>query len=140
MNIDPALLSLLIVGVVGCVLLSPLFLSLRSKEESNQVPLYQERCSIRRSIGFGIFAGGNIPLWRCAFYDTFMIIAMFSSRVIRYQEIDRIERQRSLLSDSVLIHWRGEHRKETIRIFSTHADKIEKLLEGRIGRQEEGER
>ncbi len=138
MDIDPALLSLLTVGVVGFVLLSPVFLSrLRSKEESDQVPLHEERCSIRRDVGLGLVMGGNLPLWRCSLYDNFMVISMFSSIVIPYQEIDQVEQQRSLLSPSVRIEWHGGRRKETIRIFTRHADKIEKLIKARINKQKQ---
>jgi hypothetical protein len=133
MNIDPGLWSLLIVGVVGIVLLSPVLLSrLRSKEERHQVPLLEERCSIRRGVGLGLAIGGNVPLWRCSLYDSFMVINMVSPIVIRYQEIDRVEQQISLLSPSVRIVWHGGRRNETIRIFTSHADKIEKLIKERI--------
>lgn len=138
MNIDPGLWSLLIVGVVGFGVLSLIFLSgLRSNEERNQDPLHEERCSVRRGIGLGLAIGGNVPLWRCSLYDTFMVINMFSSITIPYQEIDRVEQQRSLLSPSVRIVWHGGHREETIRIFTRHADKIEKLITQRISKRKE---
>ena len=140
MEIDPAVWSLLIVGVVGVLLLSPVFLSLlRSKEESGQSPLHEERCSIRRGIGLGLVIGGNVPLWRCSLYDNFMVISMFFTIIIPYIEIDQVERQSSFLSSSVRIDWRqgGGHRMETIRIFTRHPDKIEKLIKAKIVTQKE---
>ena len=139
MEIDSAVWSLFIVGVVGVLLLSPVFLSrLRSKEESGQSPLHEERCSIRRGIGLGLVIGGNVPMWRCSLYDNFMVISMFSSIIIPYIEIDQVERQKSFLSSSVRIDWRqGGHRMETIRIFTRHPDKIEKLIKAKIVTQKE---
>jgi hypothetical protein len=50
-------------------------------------PLHEERCTIRKSVGFGFFAGGNIPLWRVSFYDRFMVIAFVLRDLIPYDEI-----------------------------------------------------
>ena len=133
MDIDPALVSVASLAVVAAVLLSPFVLSrLRSKEENGLSPLYEEWCSVRRSVGFGIFAGGNMPFWRVSLYNEFMVIKMFSPTLIPYSEVEHVEHKHHLLSKAVYIDRRAGSKKESIVVFTRHAEKLAEILKSKV--------
>jgi len=131
--LDSPLLALIIIAFGAAIFTSFFFLPrLRSREEIGVTPLYEERCTIRKSIGFGVFAGGNMPLWRVSFYDRFMVIAFVLRSLIPYEEIERVECKRHFLSKGVYIHQRRDGRPSVITLFPRHPEKVMELLNSKI--------
>lgn len=106
--IDPALLVLLVVVLVAIAFLSLfLFPRRRSKVEATATLLYEERCSGRKKVGYGFFAGGNIPNWRISLYEDFFVIASIGSTRIPYSEVQSVEYARQVISKGVRIRARN---------------------------------
>jgi hypothetical protein len=95
-------------------------------------PLHEERCTIRKRVGFGFSSGGNIPLWRVSFYDRFMVIAFVLRDLIPYEEIERVEYKRHLLSKGIHIHQRRDGRTSVITLFPRYSEKVMELLNSKV--------
>jgi hypothetical protein len=115
----------LFVGVAISFLLSPVLLSrLRLDEERKVTPLSAEWCNIRRYVGLGTFAGGNIFFWRLSLYPEFMVTALFSPRPIPYRDIERVEMKKRMLSREVWVYWHLGSRRENFAIRTRNAEAV----------------
>ena len=77
----------------------PMFLARRrALEEKGHEPLYETYCP-----GVYGFAGTNIPSIRLAIYDTFLVVAWLSPRVIRLADIEEAKMSRFFPVRYVLI-------------------------------------
>lgn len=133
MLLDSPLLALIVIAFGAVIFTSFFFLPrLRSREEIGVAPIYEERCTVRKSLGLGFFGGGNIPLWRVSFYDRFMVIAFVLRSSIPYKEIERVECKRHFLSKGVYIHQRSDGKRSVITLFPRHPDKVMEILSSRV--------
>ena len=106
--IDSSLVTLIGLGVIGIVFVF-LFIApnRRAKEESGLPLLYEEKCSGRKNLGWGFFAGGNVPNWRISFYENFFVIASVGTTKISYNEIESVEYKRQIISKGLRIRVRS---------------------------------
>lgn len=133
MLLDSPLLALIVIAFGAIIFISFFFLPRRkSHEETGITPLYEERCSIRKSVGFGMFAGGNLPLGRVSLYDNFMVIAFLWPTLIPYSEIERVEYKRHLLSKGIYIHQRSSRNQGVITLFPRYPEKVMEVLSSRV--------
>jgi hypothetical protein len=124
---------LILVGFVAIVFLSFFILPRRkSKLENNVTPLWEERCNVRKSVGYGMFAGGNLPVWRVSLYDKFMVIGALWPTVMPYNEITKVEYKQNLLSKAISIHQHTADRKHVITIYSANPTKMLEVLSPRV--------
>jgi hypothetical protein len=131
--LDSPLLALILLGFGAIVFISFFFLPrLKSNQEAGITPLYEERCSIRKSLGFGLWAGGNLPLCRLSLYSNFMVIAFLWPTLIPYSEIDRVEYKRHLFSKGIHIHQRSTRNQGVITVFSRNPEKILEVLSSKV--------
>lgn len=123
---DP-LITLIGVGLIGIVFIFLFALpQRRAKEETGATLLYEERCSGRKKLAFGFFAGGNILNWRISFYDNFLVIASVGRAKISYGEIESVEYARQLVSKGV--HIRVRDPQMDIVLFPKEPNKIMELF------------
>lgn len=123
---DP-LLTLIGVGLIGIVFISFFVLpQRRSKEETGAALLYEERCSGRKKLAFGFFAGGNILNWRISFYENFLVIASVGQTKIPYGEIESVEYARQLISKGIRIRVRNP--QMDITLFPKGSNKIMEIF------------
>lgn len=130
MIVDSPLLALSILSLGALIFLLLFVLPRRkSSDEVGIRPLHEERCNIRKSLGFGFFAGGNLPVWRLSLYQDFIIIAFLWPILIRYADIDRVEYKRHLLSSGIYIFQRN---RTVITLFPRNPEKVIEVLASRI--------
>lgn len=98
----------------------------RSKEETGAALLYEERCSGRKKLAFGFYAGGNILNWRISFYDNFLVIASVGQTKISYGDIESVEYARQLISKGIQIHVRNP--RMDLVLFPKEANKIMEIF------------
>ena len=103
--IDSPLITLIGIAIIGIVF-ALLFIAptRRSKDESGLSPLYEEKCSGKKVLGWGFSAGGNIPNWRISFYEDFFVIASLGPiTVVPYAEVESVEYGRQTISTGLRI-------------------------------------
>ena len=126
------ILELIGVAGIGVFLLSMMFVLPRRKlpEEKEQKSLHEEKCSAewRFAKGF-IGAGGNIPIARISFYDTFFVVAMGILTKVLYSEVLSTSFKSGLLSNSVTIHLA---KGQSLFFHTRNSEKIRSLIESRI--------
>jgi hypothetical protein len=102
-------LTILIILAVGVIAFIVLFLvpQRRTKNELGLVPLYEERCTGRKTFGYGFTFGGNIPSWRISLYDNFVVISFPRATSIPYGDIASVEYKQQFLSKGMRIQTHG---------------------------------
>lgn len=130
--IDSSLFTLLGVAFVAAIFVLLYFLPLlRMKDEIGKTPLLEERCSGWRSLGFGLRAGGNIPMWRISCYEDFCVVASIRKAKIAYEDIESVEYGRQLISKGIRIRTR-DPRVDTI-VFPKNPHQMIDLFRKKIG-------
>jgi len=98
-------------------------------DEKGLQPIYEDRAMIVERTFFIFFSGANIPYWRLAFYETFMVIsAGLMPRVISYDRIIKIEPKRLFISKALYLEYLGGARKHCLYIFPRSKEKIIELI------------
>jgi hypothetical protein len=124
------MIDFVFLGIIALVLLAPFPLSLRRiPDEKGLPPIYKDRAMIFERTLFLFFSGANIPYWRLAFYETFMVIsAGLLPRMIRYDQIVKIEPKRLFISKGLYLEYLGGDRKHCIYIFPRNGKKVFELI------------
>jgi hypothetical protein len=125
---DLLLTAVVLVCVLGVALLSVFFLPLRrAKVELGLTPAYEERCTARRSLGFGFF--GTYSSLRISFYDNFVVLASVLRRVISYDSVKLVEYKVLFVSKGVVIHTRNPN--ASYALFPSQPQKMLELFAGK---------
>jgi hypothetical protein len=124
------MIEFVFLGIFAVLLLAPFLLSLRrTREEKGLRPIYEDRAMIVERTFFIFFSGANIPYWRLAFYETFMVIsAGLMPRLISYDQIIKIEFKRLFISKALYLEYLRGARKHRLYIFSRSKEKIFELI------------
>lgn len=99
-----------------------------SDEEGKKV-LHEERCSANWRFKGGIGAGGNIPVARVSFYETFFVVALLKPTKVFYSEIASITAKEGWMSSSIAVHFVNG---TTLFIYPGNFDKVRAILEKRV--------
>lgn len=126
--IDPSLVTLIGIGVIGFVFVL-LFLApyRRAKEESGLGLIYEEKCSGRKKVGLGFSAGGNFPNWRISFYEKFVVVASAIPTTIHYKEVESVKYKQQFFSKGIQIRVRSPQME--IILFPKNPQKLLSLFE-----------
>jgi hypothetical protein len=77
--VDPSLVAVAICVLIGAALLIPMLLARRrAPQERGLVPAFETYCSGR---------GTNIPMFRLAIYDGFLVVAFLKPTVIPFGQV-----------------------------------------------------
>lgn len=119
---DPGLSAVLFCVAIGALLLGLLFVGRRrAVEEQGLTPRYEATCS-----AFADWVGGtNIPSVRLSIYDSFVVVAWLSPRVIPLKDIEEARVSRFLFGRCVLIKPR---RGMTLRLGVKEPERVVRLL------------
>lgn len=100
---------------------------LRSRRERGLTALYEETCTSRRYLGFGVY--GGLVTARFSFYEEFMVVASLWPRLLPYQEIESVEQRPMFVVMGVVIRRRNARMR--IALFPKQANTVFRILAGK---------
>jgi hypothetical protein len=122
---DLALTAAALAGLLGAALFIVFSLpSRRAKAELGLTAAYEERCTARRSLGFGFF--GTFLSLRISFYENFVVMASILRRVIPYDSVELVEYKQLFIPMGIVIHTRDPDM--TVALFPRQPKKMLELF------------
>lgn len=133
---DSGFLALIGITCIGIFFILAIFVLPRRKapEEEGKNATHEIRCSAYWQLKPGLVAGGNLPIARVAFYDSFFVVSLIKPTVILYSEIISVSFKKGWITNSVKFHFSNNR---GLVIHPRDVEKIKSLLDGRDSNKKE---